>query len=114
MLAILVAVILTDCGGDNNVNTESDSEPATEARFAAIGWQDGTIALDWLTIQFNAGDNQQTVQGSQLTVGEDYGQPHSEWFSTDSQGPLSEGRVELGLRNDWLWEVQYHLARTSG
>ena len=124
LLAILFVVVLTACGGDSNEATESDGEPAAKARFVAISWHDGTIPVDWLTIRFSAGDSLQTVQGSQLRVDEDYVQPHSQWFPTDttgtltvdftlaspSQGPLSEGRVELELRNDWRWEVQFHLA----
>ena len=77
VLAILGVVVLTACGGDSNETTESDSEPAARARFVAIGWQDGTIALDGLTIRFSAGENLQTVPGSQLTVDEDYAVPHS-------------------------------------
>ncbi len=124
VLAIFGIVVLTACGGDSNETTESDGEPAALARFVAIGWPDGTIALDWLTIRFSAGDNLQTVQGPQLTVDDDYAQSHSKWFPTDttgtltvdfkltspSLGPLSEGRVELELRNDWRWEVQFHLS----
>ena len=124
VLAILGVVVVTACGGDSNETTESDGEPAAQARFVAIGWQNGTIALDWLTIRFSAGDKLWTVQGSQLTVDKDYAQPHSKWFSTVTNGtlsvdftltspsqiPLSEGHVELELRNDWRWEVQFHLA----
>ena len=124
VLAILGVVVLTACGGGSNETTKPDGEPAAQVRFVAIGWQDGTMALDRLTIRFSAGDNLQTVQGSKLRVDEDYAQPHSKWFPTvttgtltvdftlksPSQGRLSEGAVELELRNDWRWEVQFHLA----
>ena len=52
VLAILRVVVLTACDGNGNETTESDSEPAARARFVAIGWQDGTIALDRLTIRY--------------------------------------------------------------
>lgn len=123
VLSILVFVILMGCGGDSSQTAESNGELAAKARFVAIGWQEGTIALDWLTIRFGEDDNLQTVRGSQLRVDEDYAKPRSKWFQTESsgtlivdftlappsQGPLSEGRVELELRNDWEWEVQFHL-----
>ena len=124
VLAILVVVVLMGCGGDSSQTAESNGEPAAKSRFVAIGWQEGTITLDWLTIRFRAGDNLQTVRGSQLRVDEDYTKPHSNWFQTETSGtlivdftlappsqePFSEGLVQLELRNDWEWEVRFHLA----
>ena len=114
-LALLLVAVIGCAGAAPTADTTGHGarpDPAAEVRFTALGWQDGSMPLDWLAVRFDTGEGAQTLSGSQLVVDEDYAQPHSQCFPTDTSGTLtvdftlpspspeslSAGRVQLQLR----------------
>jgi hypothetical protein len=108
----LVVTLIACTGGDGGT---------ARVRFTAVGWaQDG---LSGLQIEFEDATEVRSVGGAALELTTDYAQPHSDWFDTPTEQVMTirfslaragqrvaHGDIELDLRDDWEWEVQFHLA----
>lgn len=120
LVLTVVAVILAACG-DGGPDAEP---PRARVRIAAIGW--AATDLPDLTVTIDDGSGARAIAGASLAPDEDYGQPHSAWLPTRSDGTLvvsvratlaaggpATAEVAVPLQDDWEWEFQIVRAATD-